>query len=160
VPLTPVPAAPQALPKLLYLAAGSLVGTVPGAGSLMLPQSGAPITLTVGVDVTRVIDGSPTLVLFHQLKPRHGAGNPRAVVGVALQDCDAAGVCRTFDRKRVLLVRGHRGWTRTTATLDRVHTVIPAGHVLRLVLSLGARSNVTAARIGYGGPSPSRLLLP
>jgi hypothetical protein len=156
----PAPAsAPAPVPGVLYLSDAGLVASAPPAGRHTLPQSGTPVLLSTPVEVARHVSGRPELVLFHQLVPRHGGGLPRASVAVTLQDCDAAG-CHTLGTTTSVLLRKHTGWSTQRVTLPAVRTTLAAGHSLRLVLSLRAHPNVTAVVIGYGGSTPSRLLLP
>jgi predicted acyl esterase len=144
---------------VLYLAADGLVSSAPGSGTHTLPQSGAPVVLTTPVEAARVVDGRPAVVLFHQLRPKHGQGLPRASVAMTLQDCDGTS-CRTLARTTTVLVRTHGGWSRQRVALDGVHTTLAPGHTLRLLLSLRSHPKVSAVVIGYGGSTPSRLLLP
>jgi HD-GYP domain-containing protein (c-di-GMP phosphodiesterase class II) len=157
-PPPPAPA-PSPLPGVLFLSGSGLVTSAPGAGTHALPQSGAALRLDAAVEAARALDGRPTLVLFHQLRPRHGGGLPKASVAVALQDCDGT-TCRTLASTTTVLVRKHRGWSTQRVALPAVHTTLAPGHTLRLVLSLRAHANVTAVVLGYGGSTASRLRLP
>ncbi|HUR52378.1 MAG TPA: HD domain-containing phosphohydrolase [Mycobacteriales bacterium] len=152
--------APRAqLPPVLYVSGHRLGGSLPGAGSLSLAGSGTPVRLGVAVDAPRTVSGVPQVMLFQQLRTRHGQGLPRAEVSLTLLDCGPAG-CRTLAHATAVLVRRHGGWQQQRVSLGRVSTTVASGHVVRLALSVKARRNVNSVLVGYGGPTPSRLLLP
>jgi hypothetical protein len=151
------------VPGVLYLSGAGLTASPPDAGRHALPQSGKAVVLAIPVDVARSVQGRPSLVLFHQLQPRRGGGLPRASVLVTLQDCSGSSgipTCRTLASTTSVLVRKRGGWSTQRVTLPEVRTTVAAGHTLRLVLALRAHRNVTAVLVGYGGTTPSRLLLP
>jgi len=152
----PLPApAPAALARVLYLArSGELVPQLPAAGDRTLVR-GSVTAFTVPLDAPLALSGVPRVVLVDRLVARHGAGHPRAVVTVLLQDCGSTG-CRTLASTTSALNRAH-GYVTQRLALSRVSAVVPAGHVLRLAVSIGARDNVDRVLVACGGSRASTL---
>lgn len=142
-------------PALFLSRTGALVPLAPAAGDLALASGTGSLGFTVTLDAPLALDGVPRVTLLDRLVARHGAGHPRAALTVVLQDCDASG-CRALARATSELDRAH-GYVVQRLALSRVRAVVPAGHVLRLALSLGARENVDRVLVACGGARPSRL---
>ncbi|HUR15279.1 MAG TPA: HD-GYP domain-containing protein [Mycobacteriales bacterium] len=159
------PAAPRPTPRapavhvrlgpVLYLTRTGLGPTLPTAGAVSLRPGTAPAGFGIALGGPLVLDGVPHVVLVHRLVARHGAGHPRAALTVVLQDCDGD-ACRTLARATTVLDRAHAYLAQRLA-LGRVRTVLPAGHELRLAVSVSARDNVDRVLLAYGGSQPSRL---
>jgi hypothetical protein len=140
---------------VLYLArSGELVPQLPAAGDRTLVR-GSVTAFTVPLDAPLALSGVPRVVLVDRLVARHGAGHPRAVVTVLLQDCGSTG-CRTLASTTSALNRAH-GYVTQRLALSRVSAVVPAGHVLRLAVSIGARDNVDRVLVACGGGRASTL---
>lgn len=158
---TPVPAtspvvAPTAVP-LLYLAAdGTLSATLPAAGSVQVRAGGAAVVFGAGTDAGWVLRGTPLVTLTADLQTWHGRGNPRSRVTVALQDCGAA--CRTLTSGSAQVPQ-RQGVQHIAVRLRPVDTLVAAGHVLRVVLTVTGTTGVRDLLVLYGGRSPSALRL-
>jgi hypothetical protein len=156
---TPVasPTTPELAP-LLYLAAEArLLDVATVEGSVTVPRGGRPVGFGLHVRVDTPLHGTPRLALYHQLLPRHGNGLPKATVHVDLLDCRLT--CRVLSPGAAVLTRTHDGWVRQVVPLSAVDTVLPAGDDLRVAVSLVSRQNVSGIVLGYGGSTPSGLLL-
>jgi HD-GYP domain-containing protein (c-di-GMP phosphodiesterase class II) len=153
---TPRTVAQAPAASVLFLSqAGGLLPAAPPAGEVALAQGAAALGFTLPLEAPLVLSGRAHVVLQHRLVARHGAGHPRALLTVLLQDC-AAGACRTLARTTADLDRAH-GYVVQRLSLDGAATTVPAGHVLRLAVSLGARENVERVLVVCGGSRPSRL---
>jgi hypothetical protein len=156
-PGPPMPPAPTIGPFLYLAAEARLLDIAAVGGSVTVPRGGTPVRFGVSVDVDTRITGTPRMVLFHQLVPRHGKGLPKAWVHVDLLDCSAT--CRTLSTGAAVLERTHDGWVRQVIPLSAVDTVVRAGHELRVSVVLVSRQNLTSLLVGFGGTVPSGLRL-
>jgi hypothetical protein len=168
-PAPPPPAAPPAahpaapppaeLARVLYLAGGlHLVGTVPASGTVTVHQGGGAVAFGVALEADATLTGTPRVVLFHALRARHGEGSPRAAVRVVLSDC-GGGSCRTLSTGSAVLKRTKNGYAEQSVRMRALDTSVPAGHVLRVSLSLVSHENVSDLVVAYGGTTTSRLVL-
>ena len=164
VPTTPAPRRPSPPPPppvlgpVLYLAAEArLLDIASAGGSVTVPQGGTPIRFGAHVDVDTHLTGSPRMVLFQQLVPRHGNGLPRATVHVDLLDC--APSCRLLSTGSADLARTHDGWVRQVIPMSPVDAVVLAGDDLRVSVVLVSHQNLAGLLVGFGGSTPSGLLL-
>jgi hypothetical protein len=78
-------------------------------------------------------------------------------VHVDLLDC--ASSCRTMSTGSAALTRTHDGWSRQVVTLSPFDTTVRAGDVLTVSLVLVSRQNLSGLLVGFGGTTPSGLLL-
>jgi HD-GYP domain-containing protein (c-di-GMP phosphodiesterase class II) len=157
-PHRPSPSPAPELGPVLYLAAEArLVGVVSAGGSVTVPHGGWPVGFSVHVDPELQLSGTPRLVVVDRLATRHGNGLPKAVLQVSLLDCGSS--CRTLSTGSASLDRSHDDWVRQTIPMSAVDAVVPAGHDLRVTLSLVSHDNVTGLVVGFGAGAPSRLLL-
>jgi hypothetical protein len=157
-PARPPAPAPARLASVLFLGPDSdLVGELPSSGSVSVP-GGKGISFAVALAAPATLRVTPTMVLFHSMRTRHGQGQPRASVRIVLADC-LGGTCHTLSTGSAVLARPKAGYAEQSITLSALDTVLAAGHELRVSLALVSRDNVTGLLVGIGGTTSSRLVL-
>jgi len=160
-PSHPAPPAspPAATPPLLYLGVhADLLGVVSVSGTVWVPGGGRPVPFSHTLSEGMTLTGVPRMVLFDDLRTRHGRGLPSATVRVTLADC-FEGSCRTLSTGSASVVRRRSGYGEQSVSMSPVDVVVASGHDLRVTLALVSHDNATGMVVALGGRTSSRLLL-
>lgn len=152
---SPLPT-PVAVPVLFLTGSGGLSARLPGAGSVTVDAGGSAAVFAGGAGPGWVLRGTPLARLVVDLQTWHGRGNPRSSVTLVLQDCGAT--CRTLGTGTAFVPQ-RRGVQTVALRLPPVDTVVAAGRVLRVLVSVQGATGVRDLLLLYGGSAPSTLRL-